>query len=89
MPKRKIQPILFAFGVTKKVKHKGKVVNVSLPVRAEEQILGNYLCSHCPKSFKNTQGLSVYVKCAYGHNVDKKSNQSNKLLVTSHKSRTD
>ena len=89
MSKRKIQPILFAFGVTKKVKHREKVVNVSLPARAEEQILGNYLCSHDPMSFKNTQGLSVYVKCTHGHNVDKKSNQSNKLLVTSHKSTTD
>ena len=38
MSKKKIQPTLFAFGVTKKVKHREEVVNVSLTLRAEEQI---------------------------------------------------
>ena len=51
MSKRKIQPTLFAFGVTKK--HREEVVNVSLPLRAEEPIAGNYLCSHYPKTLKD------------------------------------
>ena len=61
MSKRKIQPTLFAFGVSKKIKHRDEVVNVSLPLRAEEPIPGAYLCSHCPKRFKNTPGLSVHM----------------------------
>ena len=38
---RKIQPKLFTFGVTKKVKHRQELVNVRLPLRAEEPILIN------------------------------------------------
>ena len=68
MSLRKIQPTRFGFAVTKKVKHREEVVNVSLPPRAEEPIPGNCLCSH---------------------NVDTKSNQSNKLSVRSHKSTID
>ena len=52
-------------------------------------LTNNYLCSHCPKRFKNTQGLSVLVRCTHEHNVGTKSNQSNKLPVTSHKSTID
>ena len=38
---------------------------------------------------QNTQGLSVNVKYTHGHNLDTKSNQSNNLPVTSHKSAID
>ena len=42
MSNRKIPAKLFAFGVTKNVKHRDKVVNVSLPLRADKPIPGNY-----------------------------------------------
>ena len=90
MSKTKIQPTLFAFGVSKKIKHREEVVNVSLPLRAEEPIPGAYLCSHCPKRLKNTQGLSVHMKCTHnGDTRSSSSSQSNKLAVVSHKSTID
>lgn len=85
MSQRKIQPTLFTFWSTKEVKHREEKVNISLLLRAEEPIPGNFLWSHFPKRFKNTVGLSVKVKYTNGHNVVTKSNPSNKLAVTSHK----
>ena len=49
MSQRKIQPTLFTFWSTKEVKHREEKVNISLLLRAEEPIPGNYLCSHSLK----------------------------------------
>ena len=71
------------------MKHREEVVNVFLSLRAKEPIPSNYLCPHCPKRSKNTQGLSAHDKSTDGNNVDTKPNKSNKIPVTSHRSTID
>ena len=54
---------------------------LSLPLREEEPVSDNCLCSNCPKRFKNAQGLSLQIKCTHWDNTGTKSYQFNKLLV--------
>ena len=70
-----IQPTLAAFGFTKKVVHRGETVDVDLPRYANELECGKFMCPKCPKRFKNTQGLSVHVKCVHGDSSDVQSNR--------------
>ena len=57
------QATIKAFCFTKSVSHRGKLTEVDIPKFAEEKFLPS---KQCNKRFKNTQGLSVHMKCAHG-----------------------
>ena len=56
--KRK-QPILAAFGFTKKVKHRGKEIAIQMPLEAVDTL---FKCEDCEKLFKSPQGLAFTLK---------------------------
>ena len=58
------QKSLAFFGFTKKVEHRGQMVNVDLP---NESPLDAWKipCNYCEKKFKTNQGLSIHLKCVH------------------------
>ena len=60
------------------------MANISPPLGAKEPIPDNYLWSHSPNSFKNTQGLKVHIECTHGHDADTKSTTSQPFQNNSH-----
>ena len=59
--------------------HRGEEVTIDIPmyVNVEE---GSLTCPECPKRFKNTQGLSVHLKCVRSTGLEK--NQSSLRLIS-------
>ena len=63
--RRKMPKISIAcFGFTKKVQHRGEMVNVDIPDNVEETE-ALLACQFCSKGLKNNQGLSVHLKCVH------------------------
>ena len=58
------QKSLAFFGFTKKVEHRGQMVDVDLP---NESPLNAWKipCNYCEKKFKTNQGLSIHLKCVH------------------------
>ena len=54
----KHQRTLAAFGFTKSIKHRDRLVPVNIPIAVDE--VTHVSCSNCDKRFMNTQGLGVH-----------------------------
>lgn len=54
---------MIGFGFTKCVSHRGKKTGIEIPKFATPKLLK---FRHCEESFKNTQGLAIYLKCKQG-----------------------
>ena len=63
---KKKQTTLAAFGFTKSVLHRGQETAIDIPKTVSEDEY-QLECVHCPKTFKNQQGLSVHIKCKHGN----------------------
>ena len=60
MPKK--QKLLGFLDFTKTTKHRTKLIKVDIPEETKEDST-LLVCNYCDKKFRNTQGLSVHIKC--------------------------
>lgn len=64
MSKMKKQKTLGFFNFTKKVKHRGELIDVTIPDEPVQKEVVS--CPHCTRTFKNYQGLGPHLKCIHG-----------------------
>ena len=61
----KRQATLGAFGLTKKVTHRGKTSKLEISNYTSNEDLLKIPCPQCDCEFVNQQGLSVHLKCVH------------------------